>query len=447
MSFLIKCWWQNQSWHNSMRLFFWFWIVVFVGLESCKKPSPTDGGELFPGSDGLSYLQTDTFNIIATTMLEDSIYTDDLSLALVGTLDNDVFGTTQCITYTQFRLSALDPEISSAFVVDSVVLSMAYNTTVYGKPKEQRFVVRRLISPMYKDSIYSARQTLPTFPDNLIMEGNEEQAVHYLAPTVLGEDTLSPQLRLPLDKELGYLLLQPQDPAVLQSQDAFQQYFTGLSISSNAWNDAVVRYDLIDPATGITVYYRDQNGGVEDTLSYQFVVTTDCARYNEFRHFYSGSELSDFTPGTEKQGEEHFYIQTGAGLKAKLLFPTILNLNAYQDQVVNRAELIIPIEVNSEYTEYDQLYLRYLGDDGKWKSLPDENVQVIGGNYNSTYRQYTFNISRYIQSVLTGELANKPLYVLGGTSGVSVKGIKAHGPKYNIVNPSENTRLVVTFAH
>jgi len=430
-----------------MRFFFGFFIVVLVGLESCKKPSPTEGGDLFPGSDGLSYLQTDTFTIIASTVLEDSIYTDDLSLALVGALENDVFGKTECITYTQFRLSALDPEISSAFVVDSVVLSMAYNATAYGKPKEQRFVVKRLIAPMYKDSVYSARQTLATFPDNLIINGNEEQPVNYLAPTVLGEDTLSPQLRLPLDKELGYLLLQPQDPSVLQSQDAFQQYFTGLSISSNSWNDAVVRYDLIDPATGITVYYRDQNDGVEDTLSYQFVVTTDCARYNEFRHFYSGSDLNDFTPGIEKPGAEHFYIQTGAGLKARLLFPTILDLNDYRDQVVNRAELIIPIQENNQYAEYDQLYIRYLGDDGKWKALPDENVQVIGGNYNSTLNHYSFNISRYVQSVLTGELSNKPLYVLGGTSGVSVKGIKAHGPEFNIANPSENTRLVVTFAH
>ncbi len=430
-----------------MRLFAGFCFFVLLVFGACKKPSPTEGGDLFPGSDGLSYLQTDTFKIIASTLLEDSVYTDDLSLALVGQLENETFGTTKCITYAQFRLSALDPEISSAFVVDSVVLSLAYNSTAYGKPKEQSFVVKRLLSPMFKDSIYSARQTLATYPTNLIQAGSEVQTIGYLAPTILGEDTLSPQLRLTLDKELGYLLLQPQDPSSLQSQDAFQQYFTGLSISSNSYNDGVVRYDLIDPATGITVYYRDQNGGVEDTLSYQFVVTTDCARYNEFRHYYGGSELNDFTPGSLKPGDAHFYIQTGAGLKARLMLPTLLDLNAYQDQVVNRAELIIPIEESNQYVEYDQLYLRYLGDDGKWKALPDENVQVIGGNYNSTLKLYSFNISRYVQSVLTGELSNKPLYVLGGTSGVSVKGIKAHGPGYNLEKPWENTRLVVTFAH
>jgi hypothetical protein len=264
---------------------------------------------------------------------------------------------------------------------------------------------------------------------------------------VLGTDTVSPQLRLPLDQELGYLLLKPQDPSVLSSQEAFQSYFHGVAIESRARYDGVIRFDLIDPATNITVYYRDEVNGVMDTLSYDFVITSDCARFNEFRHDYQNSELNEFVNGSSKAGDEYFYVQTGAGLKTQLIFPFLLDLNQYRDQVINRAELIIPIEANSTYSEYDQLYLRYLGDDGKWKALPDENVQVIGGNYNSTLQQYSFNISRYIQSVLTGELQNKPLYVLGGTSGVSVKGIKAHGPQYNLSQPSQNTRLVVTFAH
>ena len=428
---------------NVALLSLWSLLV----LTACKKPSPTEGGDLFPDSDILTSLQTDTFSIIATTVKEDSVYTDDLSLAVVGMLDNPVFGTTKCLTYTQFRLSALDPDISPAMQVDSVVLSLAYNTTSYGKPYRQSFSVRQLSQPIYKDSIYSARQSWPTTPHNLIQSGKETQDIQLTQLVVLGTDTVSPQLRLPLDQELGYLLLKPQDPSVLSSQEAFQSYFHGVAIESRARYDGVIRFDLIDPATNITVYYRDEVNGVMDTLSYDFVITSDCARFNEFRHDYQNSELNEFVNGSSKAGYEYFYVQTGAGLKTQLIFPSLLDLNQYRDQVINRAELIIPIEANSTYSEYDQLYLRYLGDDGKWKALPDENVQVIGGNYNSTLQQYSFNISRYIQSVLTGELQNKPLYVLGGTSGVSVKGIKAHGPQYNLSQPSQNTRLVVTFAH
>jgi hypothetical protein len=150
--------------------------------------------------------------------------------------------------------------------------------------------------------------------------------------------------------------------------------------------------------------------------------------------------------GNQQSGANYFYVQTGAGLKTKLELPSLLDLNQFQDQVVNRAELIVPIDPDAVYTEYDQLYLRYL-ENGTLKPLPDENVQVIGGSYNSSTHQYSFNISRYVQSVLTGELPNRPLYLMGGTSGVSVKGIRAHGPQYNLDKPTENTRLVVTFAH
>jgi hypothetical protein len=421
-----------------------FGVLLF--LSACKKPSPTEGGDYFPSSDELTALQTDTFSIVATTMKEDSVFTDELSLALVGMIDNPTFGTTQCVTYTQLRLSALEPDVSSAMVVDSVILSLAYNATAYGKPDRQSFSIRQLSQPLFKDSVYSARKTWPTYPHNLIVDGEEIQDINVTSLVPLGQDTLSPQLRLPLDKQLGYLLLQPQDAAVLSSQLEFQNYFHGIAIESKARYDGVARYDLIDPATHLTVYYRDVVNGLADTLSYDFVVTTDCARYNEFRHDYQGTELAEFNNGTTKAGGEYFYVQTGAGLKTKFTFPHLLDLNQFQDQVVNRAELIIPIDPDAVYAEFDQLYLRYL-EDGNLKPLPDENVQVIGGNYNASTHQYSFNISRYVQSVLTGELPNRPLYLMGGTSGVSVKGIRAHGPQYNLDKPTENTRLVVTFAH
>lgn len=421
-----------------------FCLLLFIA--ACKKPSPTEGGDYFPSTDELTALQTDTFSIVATTMKEDSVFTDELSLALAGMMDHPTFGTTQCVTYTQLRLSALDPEATSAMIVDSVVLSLAYNVTAYGNPNRQTFSIRQLSQPLFKDSIYSARNSWPSYPHNLVVDGEETQDIDITALVPLGEDTLAPQMRLPLDNQLGYLLLQPQDPSVLSSQENFQNYFHGIAIESKARYDGVVRYDLIDPATHLTVYYRDLVDGIADTLSYDFVITTDCARYNHFRHDYQGTELSSLVNGNQQSGANYFYVQTGAGLKTKLELPTLLDLNQFQDQVVNRAELIVPIDPDAVYTEYDQLYLRYL-ENGTLKPLPDENVQVIGGNYNSSTHQYSFNISRYVQSVLTGELPNRPLYLMGGTSGVSVKGIRAHGPQYNLDKPTENTRLVVTFAH
>ena len=76
---------------------------------SCEKPGITPGGNLLPGSDAVSAFQTDTFSIAVQTMLEDSVKTDELSLAVLGRLEDPELGSTECQIFTQFKLSALDP--------------------------------------------------------------------------------------------------------------------------------------------------------------------------------------------------------------------------------------------------------------------------------------------------------------------------------------------------
>ena len=205
-----------------------------------------------------------------------------------------------------------------------------------------------------------------------------------------------------------------------------------------------MRYDLVDPGTKLTVYYRDLSGTTPDTLLYDFVIGSDCARFNRFKQNYSGTLLSHIAQ-QPLDGSQQFYIQSGGGLKAKVDFPSIQNLNK-GNKVIAQAELQIPVELDSRYTPFDQLFLRYIDQDGKEKILPDESAQSIGGYLNTTTQKYSFLITRYIQSVLTGEISSQGLYLLGGTTGVSAKRIIAHGPAFNPSLPSENTRLIVTFA-
>jgi len=208
--------------------------------------------------------------------------------------------------------------------------------------------------------------------------------------------------------------------------------------------DAIMRYDLVDPGTKLTVYYRDLSGTTPDTLLYDFIVGSDCARYNRFKQNYAGTALERIAQ-QPLNGSQQFYIQSGGGLKAKIDFPTIQNLAA-GNKVIAQAELQIPVDLDSRYTPFDQLFLRYINEDGIEKILPDESAQSIGGFLNTTTQKYSFVITRYIQSVLTGEINSQGLYILGGTTGVSAKRIIAHGPEYNPSLPSENTRLIVTFA-
>jgi hypothetical protein len=415
--------------------------IVFIG---CKKPGVTDGAQFLPEEDFLNAFQTDTFQINVHTTVEDEVYTDELSLAVVGYQADPILGETVCKTYTQFRLSALTPEFPEQMEIDSVVMSLAFNAAYYGTPMRQRFSVHPLAEDLVKDSTYNAQRVVAIQPTDLVKDGQEWVKVDTKNPAVVGGDTTVPQLRIPLDLELGQYLTHPSDPSVLDSQTAFLDYFKGVCIESRGRYDAVMRYDLIDPTTKITIYYRDLSGSTPDTLLYDFVVNTDCARYNYFEHRYQNTALANVKEAPV-DGDEYFYIQSGGGLKAIIDLPTLMNLKE-GNKVINKAELIVPIDFDAAYTQFEVLYLRYENEEGELKILPDEVSQSISGNYNSSSRRYKFNITRYVQSLMTGEIDSSPLHLIGGTSGVSVKRAVAHGPKFNPANPSENTRLIVTFA-
>lgn len=424
-----------------------FVFIFFCGsffLMSCEKPGLTPGGNLLPESDGLSAFQIDTFSVIVETQLEDSVKTDELSLAVLGRIEDDQLGSTECQIFTQFKLSALDPGFPVQMEIDSVVLALAYNSTYYGQPNRQQFAVFPLSEDLYLDSAYYADSRLDYTPENWIAPGFDYLEIDPDKDAIVGGDTTFPQLRIRLKNEVGTFLTQPSDLSVLSSQDNFQDYFKGICITAKARMDAVMRYDLVDPGTKLTVYYRDLSGTTPDTLLYDFVIGSDCARFNRFKQNYSGTSLSHIAQ-QPLDGAQQFYIQSGGGLKAKLDFPTIQNLNN-GSKVIAQAELQIPVELDSRYTPFDQLFLRYIDQDGKEKILPDESAQSIGGYLNTTTQKYSFLITRYIQSVLTGEINSQGLYLLGGTTGVSAKRIIAHGPDFNPALPSENTRLIVTFA-
>ncbi len=424
-----------------------FAIVIFCGsffLMSCEKPGITPGGNLLPGSDALSAFQTDTFSIQVQTMLEDSVKTDELSLSVLGRLEDAELGSTECQIFTQFKLSALDPAFPTAMEIDSVVLALAYNTTFYGQPNRQQLAIHPLNADLYLDSSYYANSFVSYSSENWIQPGFDYLDIDPNQDAVVAGDTTFPQLRIRLKNEVGTYLTQPTDISVLSSQDNFQNYFKGICITAKARMDAVMRYDLVDPGTKLTVYYRDLSGATPDTLLYDFVIGSDCARFNRFKQNYSGTMLQDIAQ-QPLDGSQKYYIQSGGGLKAKLEFPTIQNL-ADGNKVIAQAQLQIPVDLDSRYTPFDQLFLRYINEDGQMKILPDESAQSIGGFLNTTTQKYSFVITRYIQSVLTGEISSQGLYILGGTTGVSAKRIIAHGPEYNPSLPSENTRLIVTFA-
>ncbi|HIN39586.1 MAG TPA: DUF4270 family protein, partial [Flavobacteriales bacterium] len=78
-----------------------FGVFVFAG---CEKPGVI-GLDVHPEADQFNVLFSDTSTLVAKTILEDSIRTDEPILNLLGAYTDPVFGYTAASFYTQFSMT------------------------------------------------------------------------------------------------------------------------------------------------------------------------------------------------------------------------------------------------------------------------------------------------------------------------------------------------------
>jgi hypothetical protein len=426
-----------------------FGVSVILALSACQKPTDLEADGLLPQEDVLYSNQSDTSTIVSYIVREDTLSTDELSACLLGSYTDETFGRTVASFATQFVLSGASPSFPATFEVDSVIFSVSYTGYSYGSLGEGYLSVRELSADLPKSSGFNSSYNAPVLNENLL--ANTSQTFQFKPKTFLfgTEDSLAPQLRIPLKTNLGTRLLQPTDPTALESDENFQTYFKGLKVEAGSYPMGVVALDLTNINSKITVYYRFDNGGLADTTFYEFPVTSDCGRYSRLQHFYQYAtqpDLQELVTSDTLANQTMLYLQAGAGTKTKIEFPNLLDLQINEGRIVNKAELIVPYEPDSKYAPTSQIFIFYQNSEGKLIALPDQFSGNIGGGVEESNKRYRLNITQYIQKVISGELENAPLFIVSGAAGVSVNRTVLHGPDFSNVS-SENTRLIITYSN
>lgn len=431
------------------KVLFLLSFTTLLVFTSCDKPTDllTDG--LLPEEDVLFSNQTDTARIIGFTVLEDTLSTDELSACLLGSYTDDVFGRTVASFATQFVLSGASPTFPDVFEVDSVIFSVAYTGYSYGSLGEGYLSVRELSVDLPKTTGFNSSYNAPVLNESLL--ANSFQMFQFKPKTFLSgtEDSLAPQLRIPLKTSLGTRLLQPADPSALESDENFQSYFKGIKVEAGSFPMGIAALDLTNVNTKITVYYRFDNGGLADTTFYEFPVTSDCGRYSRIQHFYQYATDPALQPLVSVDSIAHqtlLYLQAGAGTKVRIDLPHLLDLQMTEGRIINKAELVIPYEPDSRYSPASQIFIFYQNDEGTLVALPDQFSGSIGGGVEEANKRYRLNITQYVQKVIAGDLENAPLFIVSGAAGVSVNRTILHGPEFSSTS-SENMRLIVTYSN
>jgi hypothetical protein len=423
--------------------------LLLFAISGCKKPTDLQADGLLPQEDVLYANQSDTTRILSYIVREDTLSTDELSACLLGSYTDETFGRTLASFSTQFVLSGANPSFPETFEVDSVIFSVAYSGYSYGSLGEGYLSVKELSADLPKTGSFNSSYNAPALNENLLADAS--QTFQFKPKTYLfgTEDSLAPQLRIPLKTSLGNRLLHPADTAVLESDENFQAYFKGLKVEAGSYPMGVVALDLTNINSKITVYYRFDNGGLADTTFYEFPVTSDCGRYSRLQHFYQYAtqpELQELVTTDTLANQAMTYLQAGAGTKTKLVLPNLLDLQMSEGRIINKAELIVPYEPDSRYAPTSQIFIFYQNSEGTLVALPDQFSGNIGGGVEESNKRYRLNITQYVQKVVSGEMENAPLFIVSGAAGVSVNRTVLHGPDYSNIS-SENTRLIITYSN
>lgn len=431
---LLKSISSASQWRKS------FLLVLTVAISSilfsgCKDENEL-GRDILPDGDYLNTIFSDTTQVLTSTVKEDSLRADELSLQLLGSDKNPVFGLSTASVYSQVNLEGT-PTFSNLPQADSLVLILSYSGYYGDTSAQQTINVYRLSEDMRTDSSYYSNRS---FTHDLTSIGSLNYLPQPFTKVVVDSDTVAAQIRIRLDQSLADSIILLNGTPTLSSNADWLSYFKGLYIESMPVNvqGAISYFSFFN--SKMTLYFHDTTN-VNVSKTYNFSLTG--ARLNHFEHDFTGydagNQLADSTVNDSIN-----YVQAMAGLKMKITFPFLKHFTDSGSILLNRAELkinatapIIP------YSLPQKMYLVIKDENGQ-NSFPldyFESSGYYGGEINTTGDGYSFNITRQLQRYLDGVVDDTEFYLIIAASGVeSTRAIIKSGS-----NPNSRMKLSLSY--
>ncbi len=413
-----------------MRSFLLLISVCIICITGCTKIDNTSlGSELIPAVDNVNTFET-IISVVANNF-------DSLNCTTIFATDNHVlgyisndpyFGKTTAAIYAELKPSSFPFVLPTAYTnisIDSVVLVLNY-TGAYGDTlSSQKVDVYQVSTPGFKfDSSTCSNQT----HDELLL-GSGTFTSSGLRDSVFGfNDTSSNQLRIRLDNAFAQSLLSNDTNTIYKSDSLFKEFFKGFAIlpDTNYGGNALTYFNITDTNTKLAFYFKYPVTTTKDTtVVVNFRFTPGSASANTIVRNHAGAELNDHLQHPSS-GDDVIYIQTAPGNYAEIKLPA---LDTISNRIIHRAELIMeqvysPAPSDGYFIPPGYLYLEVKNADTSFMPIPCDftvlsgspNLAQLGGfkkdakdGSGSTIARYTFNISRYVQKVITDVVPNYTL--------------------------------------
>ena len=419
-------------------------IVILLGLTliACRKKDNLVGKELLNSNQNLYGVTTDTFYLSTSSILEDSMITDNVSNVVLGQYKDPVFGDFNASFYTQIRITGTNPDFGNVneIVIDSFVLGLKY-AGYYGDFTAQTFEVFQLTDPMNNDSTYYSFNHINHGLTNLMDPTKNTLTPDPLNYSIIGGDSVQAQLRLYLDTNLAqqFIMAATNGSGAFTSIEAFQDYFKGLyvrtnNVSMSNGQGGVFYFNLNDPATKLTIYYRQ--AGTAKT--YDFLMNSICADFTHVDINRNGTPVNNVITNST-QGMQQFYAQA-FWVRAKVVVPGIQNFS--KNIIIHRAEIHLPIQY-AFGNKYKPGSAITFATKKSINALSYLNTGVLGA-YSETNKEFSADVKQFVQAVINQDIENTGLYVSPLYFINSAERIIFNGQ--NTLN-KKRPKIIITYTH
>ena len=361
-------------------------LSLAIALFSCTDPDLI-GLEIQPQSDMITInsLNNDGAFLSLTSIVEDSVKSDENTLNLLGAYTDPVFGDVGAHFSTQLLLSESAVDFGENPLLTSAVLHLTYAGYYGDSTQQMQIEVATLDDRIFIDSSY--------YSNNLI-NASEVVASHSFYPYDSGPDTLGKySLKIPIDF-LGQKILDASGDD-LADNTAFLEYLKGIQIRTTALSGSIVYFNLKDVDSRFEIIYND-------SLEFDLIMGSGAARIN---HFSQTHQLTD-----------ELAVQSMGGYNLKILLDKDL-ISSLQDSLqgkpINKATLTFyQTNATEQLPPHASISLARMDSSGSKLFVTDffEGSEHFGGQLDNN--RYIFNISKYLSQLISEELPIEDLYLM-----------------------------------
>jgi hypothetical protein len=407
-----------------------FLLAAFF-LIACKKENTGIGSGVLPPGSELESEGIDTFSLKTYTVSVDSVLSKNPRFNLLGKYNDPYVGLVEASFYTQFSLSSFEPDFGDLndIKMDSAVLSFRYGG-YYGEPSEHIFEIYEIDEDMDEEEEYYYFSELNVKSTNLVPTDNN-QGVFTPTPlqsSVVGNDTVQPLLRIPLDTVFAKNLMDIASNSA--SNEDFKDFFKGLHCKVTTPNmtqgkGSVFYLESTNTASKMSIYYTAYED--DDTIQgvFDILITNPDVDFNAMSFDRSGTPIEQVINDT-LPGQETFFAQSFQA-RAKVEFSGVSDIP--ESAIVHSARLILPISYFAGSEFYPSAEVAVAA-----KLFEDDDQLFIVQNlvsYNQQFRAYVFDVREYVQRIINKEVINDGLVISPRLFNTTTERVIFNGPLTN----------------